>query len=120
MDPHFVSRSFLTSPFLLHRLPKRLVISTAAVFVFLVAGAWLLARGGGVSVPEQLTIMIEMSTQNATVGLLIALNLIGNVELVIPCVAYGLLMYGSATAMVAFGRRQHSALRAVEPQAAVA
>ena len=85
-----------------------------------IAGAWLLARGGGVSVPEQLTIMIEMSTQNATVGLLIALNLIGNVELVIPCVAYGLLMYGSATAMVAFGRRQHSALRAVEPQAAVA
>ena len=31
----------LTSPFLLHRLPKRLMISTAAVFVFLFAGAWL-------------------------------------------------------------------------------
>jgi hypothetical membrane protein len=31
----------LTSPFLLHRLPKRLVISTSVVFVFLFAGAWL-------------------------------------------------------------------------------
>ena len=31
----------LTSPVLLHRLPKRLVISTSLVFVFLFAGAWL-------------------------------------------------------------------------------
>lgn len=31
----------LTSPFLLHRLPKRLVISTSLVFVFLFAGAWM-------------------------------------------------------------------------------
>lgn len=31
----------LTSPFLLHRLPKRLPIATSLVFVFLFAGAWL-------------------------------------------------------------------------------
>jgi hypothetical membrane protein len=31
----------LTSPFLLHRLPKRLVLTTSLVFVFLFAGAWL-------------------------------------------------------------------------------
>ncbi|MGL1386198.1 hypothetical protein ACSTJO_00575, partial [Vibrio parahaemolyticus] len=31
----------LTSPFLLHRLPKRLPLATSLVFVFLFAGAWL-------------------------------------------------------------------------------
>jgi hypothetical membrane protein len=31
----------LTSPFLLHRLPRRLVVTTSSVFVFLFAGAWL-------------------------------------------------------------------------------
>jgi len=70
-----------------------------------IAGAWFLATGSGLNRADRLTVMIELSLKNTTIGLLIALSLIGNVELAIPSAIYGLLMYISAFVMVGYGRR---------------
>lgn len=35
----------LTSPFMMHRMPRRLVLATGGVFVFLFAGAWVFVTG---------------------------------------------------------------------------
>lgn len=70
-----------------------------------IAGAWLLAAATGLNPADRLTVMVEMSLKNTTIGLLVALSLLGNVELAIPSAIYGLLMYTGAFLMVGYGRR---------------
>ncbi len=74
-----------------------------------IAGAWLLARVTGLNHADRLTVMVELSLKNTTIGLLVALTLIGNVELAIPSAIYGLLMYAGAFVMVTYGRRAATA-----------
>ncbi|MPZ00116.1 MAG: bile acid:sodium symporter family protein [Actinophytocola sp.] len=49
---------------------------------------------------------IEMGIKNATLGILIAVNVIGNEAMAVPSGVYGLLMYASAVAVVLYGRRR--------------
>lgn len=73
--------------------------------IIALVAAWMLARSAGLVTADRLTVMIEMGLKNTTIGLLVALSLLGNVELAIPSAIYGLTMYASAFAMVAWGRR---------------
>ena len=54
---------------------------------------------------DRLTCGIELGVKNSTLGMLIALNVIGSEEMAVPSAVYGLLMYVSALAVVAYGRR---------------
>lgn len=70
-----------------------------------VGGAWLIARGGKLNFADSMTLVVELSLKNTTIGLLIALSLIGSVPLAIAPAVYGLFMYASAFALVAYSRR---------------
>lgn len=69
------------------------------------AAAFVLAQAAGLSPHDRITIMVELSLKNTTIGLLVALSLIGNVEMAIPSAIYGLFMYASAFVLVRYGRR---------------
>lgn len=69
------------------------------------AAAYVLAQATGLSPQDRITIMVELSLKNTTIGLLVALSLIGNVEMAIPSAIYGLFMYASAFVLVRYGRR---------------
>ncbi|PRX46944.1 BASS family bile acid:Na+ symporter [Prauserella shujinwangii] len=49
---------------------------------------------------------IELGIKNATLGILIAVNVIGSEALAVPSAVYGVLMYLSAVGVVAYGRRR--------------
>jgi BASS family bile acid:Na+ symporter len=49
---------------------------------------------------------IELGIKNATLGILIAVNVIGSEALAVPSAVYGVLMYASAVAVVVYGRRR--------------
>jgi bile acid:Na+ symporter, BASS family len=55
---------------------------------------------------DRLTCAVELGIKNTTLGLLIALTVIGSEEVAIPAAVYGLLMYVSGAAVVAYGRRR--------------
>lgn len=69
------------------------------------AAAFVLAQAAGLNPYDRMTVMVELSLKNTTIGLLVALSLIGNVEMAIPSAIYGLFMYASAFALVRYGRR---------------
>lgn len=58
---------------------------------------------------DAIAIGIESSLKNTTLGITIAISLIGNTELSIPAAVYGLLMFPVAFLMVVIGRRQDKA-----------
>lgn len=60
---------------------------------------------------------IELGIKNATIGILIAVTVIGQPEMAVPPGVYGLLMYASAAAVIWYGRRHAHGLenRAAEP-----
>lgn len=68
----------------------------------------LIATLAGLSRPDRLTTAIELGVKNSTLGILIALTVAGSEDLAIPSAVYGLLMYASAFALVAYGRRHIS------------
>lgn len=89
---------------LAHGLLPTIVLNAAAL-----GASWALATVTGLRGRDRLTVIIELSLKNTTIGLLIALSLIGNVELAIPAAVYGLVMYASAFALAAWGRKRFPA-----------
>ncbi|SFB49972.1 bile acid:Na+ symporter, BASS family [Amycolatopsis marina] len=66
-------------------------------------GIMRLAR---LSFESRLAGAIELGIKNATLGILIAVNVIGSEALAVPAAVYGVLMYVSAVGVVAYGRRR--------------
>jgi bile acid:Na+ symporter, BASS family len=54
---------------------------------------------------DRLTSGIELGVKNTTIGMLLAITVIGSEEMAVPSAVYGLLMYASAAALVTYGRR---------------
>lgn len=94
------------------RLPEWLghsFVPIVALNAAALGASWAIARLSGLAPRDRLTVVIELSLKNTTIGLLIALSLIGNVQLAIPAAIYGLVMYASAFALAAWGRRRFPA-----------
>jgi bile acid:Na+ symporter, BASS family len=54
---------------------------------------------------DRLTFGVELGIKNSTLGILIAATVIGSERMAVPAAVYGLVMYVSAIALVAYGRR---------------
>ena len=70
-----------------------------------IASGWCLARASRLSVPDAVTIAMEVGVQNCTLALVVALTILGMPAVALPVVAYGLLMFLPAFALVAAGRK---------------
>jgi BASS family bile acid:Na+ symporter len=93
--------------FLLAAGPATVLLNLAGLAVgFAVA---TLAR---LPMEDRLTCAVELGIKNTTLGLLIALTIIRETEIAIPAAVYGLLMYVSGAAIVAYGRRREVAATA--------
>jgi bile acid:Na+ symporter, BASS family len=77
-----------------------------------VAAGFLSAALAGLSGPDRLTTGIELGVKNTTIGMLVAVTIIGSEAMAVPAAVYGLLMYASAFALVTFGQRAFSPLEA--------
>ncbi|MDV6013803.1 bile acid:sodium symporter family protein [Haloechinothrix sp. LS1_15] len=62
----------------------------------------------GLPFGSRLACGIELGIKNATLGILIAVNVIGSEEMAVPSAVYGLLMYVTAVAVVFYGRRRQA------------
>lgn len=72
----------------------------------------------GLSAKDSITVAIEASIKNTTLGLAIALSILKNNELALPAAAFGLLMYASVAMLTMYGRhldRRENAVVASEP-----
>jgi bile acid:Na+ symporter, BASS family len=54
---------------------------------------------------DRLTASVELGVKNTTIGMLLAITVIGSEEMAVPSAVYGLVMYVSAGALVFYGRR---------------
>lgn len=63
----------------------------------------------GLSKKQSTTVSIESGIQNATLGITIAATLLMNPAMTIPPVIYGLLMFGSAGLIIAWGNKKEPA-----------
>ena len=63
------------------------------------------ARAAGLGRAERLTTAVELGVKNTTLGILIAITVVGSETMAVPSAVYGLLMYVSAAAVVTVGRR---------------
>lgn len=79
------------------------------------AVGWGVARAGGLSDRDGLTVAVELGIKNSTLGILIAVTVMGSEAIAVPSAVYGLLMYVSAAVLVVAGRR--AAGMRVEPAA---
>lgn len=70
-----------------------------------VAAGFLAAALAGLSGPDRLTTGIELGVKNTTIGMLVAVTIIGSEAMAVPAAVYGLLMYASGFALVTFGQR---------------
>lgn len=59
----------------------------------------------GLSRTDQLTCGAELGVKNATLGLLIALTILGSTPIAIPSAVYGFLQYFTAAGLIWYGRR---------------
>lgn len=66
---------------------------------------WGMARLARLDPRDRLTCAIELGIKNTTLGILIAVNVIGSEAMGFPSAVYGLLMYVSAAVIVARRRR---------------
>lgn len=71
-----------------------------------IAVGLLVGRAAGLSAADRLTTAIELGVKNTTLGILIAVTVLGREEVAVPSAVYGLLMYVSAGALVGYGRRR--------------
>ncbi len=78
--------------------------------ITLALGFWI-ARLFGVNEKQSRTISIESGIQNGTLGITIAATIIGNSIMPIPSVIYGLLMFGTAGALIYWGNRNDKVSR---------
>lgn len=86
-----------------------LIVSSGGPVVVLNLGAMLvggvLARGAGLGVPQQLTIVLEVGIQNGTLAYALALGVTGDHALLPPIIVYSLLVYATGLGVVVVGRR---------------
>lgn len=67
---------------------------------------WMLARRTDLAIPDAITIAMEVSIQNCTLAIIIALTLLKNPAVALPAAAYGLLTFlPVGRSLVAIGRR---------------
>lgn len=84
--------------------PAALLLNVGGLLTgYLVAAAARLPRA------DRLTTSIELGVKNTTIGILLAVTVIGSEEMAVPSAVYGLVMYLSAAALVAYGRRTATA-----------
>jgi bile acid:Na+ symporter, BASS family len=86
-----------------------LIAAGPAVILLNVAGVALgygAATLAGLRFADRLTCAVELGIKNTTLGLLIALTIIGSETIAIPAAVYGLLMYVTGAAVVVYGRRR--------------
>lgn len=70
-----------------------------------VSAGFLSAALAGLSGPDRLTTGIELGVKNTTIGMLVAVTIIGSEAMAVPAAVYGLLMYASGFALVTLGQR---------------
>jgi len=71
---------------------------------------YLVATAARLPRADRLTTSIELGVKNTTIGILLAVTVIGSEEMAVPSAVYGLIMYLSAAALVVYGRRTSSEL----------
>ncbi|MBB87465.1 MAG: bile acid:sodium symporter [Xanthomonadales bacterium] len=76
-----------------------LALNLSALALGLIVGKWT-----GLSSADGLTLAIEVGIKNTTLGLTVALSLLGSTELALASAVYGLLMYLSVIALTVYGR----------------
>lgn len=69
------------------------------------AVGWGAARGLGLAAKDGRTVAVELGIKNSTLGILIAVTVLGAEAIAVPSAVYGLLMYVSAAVLVVVGRR---------------
>jgi bile acid:Na+ symporter, BASS family len=75
-----------------------------------IAIGYAVGAAAGLSRADRLTTGIEVGVKNTTLGMLIAITIIGSETMAVPSAVYGLLMYASAFAIVAYGQRTFAPL----------
>ncbi|MFA9446807.1 bile acid:sodium symporter family protein [Egicoccus sp. AB-alg6-2] len=80
--------------------PAALLLNLAGLGV-----GWAVARTAALTTADRLTMAVELGIKNSTLGILIAVTVIGSEQMAVPSAVYGLLMYLSAAALVVGGRR---------------
>lgn len=70
------------------------------------------AAAAGLTAADRLTTAVELGVKNSTLGILIAVTVIGSETMAVPSAVYGVLMYVSAFAVVTYGRRTLAPLEA--------
>jgi len=78
--------------------------------VITLAVGYYLAKAFGINEKQSRTISIESGIQNGTLGITIAATILGNSVMPIPSVIYGLLMFGTAGALIYWGNREKLSL----------
>lgn len=76
-----------------------------------IAVGWAAAAATGLSARDRLTTGIELGVKNTTIGMLVAVTIIGSEAMAVPSAVYGLLMYGSGFALVTMGQRTFAAVQ---------
>jgi bile acid:Na+ symporter, BASS family len=85
--------------------PASILLNVGGIAVGYAVGA-----AAGLSKADRLTTGIEVGVKNTTLGMLIAITIIGSETMAVPSAVYGLLMYASAFAVVAYGQRTFAPL----------
>jgi BASS family bile acid:Na+ symporter len=86
--------------------------SVIALNLLGIAAGLGVARWAGHDFVDGLTLAMELGIKNSTIGLTVALTLLGSADIAMPAALYGLLMFVSAGVLVVIGRRHaHVRLR---------
>jgi bile acid:Na+ symporter, BASS family len=74
-----------------------------------IAVGWTAGRVAGLSRADRMTTAIELGVKNSTIGMLVAITVLGSEAMAVPSAVYGLLMYLTGIGVVAVGRRSAAA-----------
>lgn len=86
--------------------------SVIALNLLGIATGLAVARVAGHDFVDGLTLALELGIKNSTIGLTLALTLLGSADIAMPAALYGVLMFVSAGVLVGLGRRHaHVRLR---------
>ena len=83
--------------------------SVIALNLLGIGAGFLIARLAGTDFVDGLTLAMELGIKNSTIGLTLALTLLGSADIAMPAALYGLLMFISAGVLVVIGRRHATA-----------
>jgi len=83
--------------------------SVIALNLLGIGAGFLIARLAGADFVDGLTLAMELGIKNSTIGLTLALTLLGSADIAMPAALYGLLMFISAGVLVVIGRRHATA-----------